>query len=66
MLTTATRIRALSRAEVSTQRPVSLRGVVMVLDEAHRALYLHDGSAGVLVGHVQAIGAFRPGDFERE
>ena len=61
-LTTAAQVRALSQAEVGLGRRVALRGVVMFVDEPRRVLYLHDGSAGILVGRVDTPASFRPGD----
>ena len=62
IVTTAADVRALSHDELRAGRVVVLRGVVVFGDPIRHALYVHDSSAGVLIGHVDRPGSFRAGD----
>ena len=61
-VTTAAEVRALSAGDVSAAVPVVLHGVIVFVDEAGHAIYVHDGSAAVRVGRVDRPGDFREGD----
>jgi signal transduction histidine kinase/ActR/RegA family two-component response regulator len=61
-VTTAADVRALSPGDVSAAVPVVLHGIVVFVDEAGHAIYLHDGSAAVRVGLIDKPGGFREGD----
>ena len=61
-LSTAAAVRALSADVVKTGLPVHLHGVVLFVDSAHRRLFLHDGSAGILVGGRSTPDGLQAGD----
>jgi signal transduction histidine kinase/CheY-like chemotaxis protein len=61
-LRTAAAIRALPRETVSAGAGVALRGVVVFVDREAKRLFVHDGTAGILIAAVAAPDRFQPGD----
>ena len=61
-ISTAAAVRALSADVVKTGRTVHLHGVVLFVDSAHQRLFLHDGSAGILVAGRSMPDGVRAGD----
>ena len=61
-LSTVAAVRALSADVVKTGLPVHLHGVVLFVDSAHQRLFLHDGSAGILVGGRSTPDGLQAGD----
>ena len=62
LISSAAAVRALSAAAVKTGLTVHLHGVVLFVDSAHQHLFLHDGSAGILVGGRSMPDGLRAGD----
>jgi len=62
LLSTAAAVRVLSADAVKTGLPVRLLGVVLVVDAKRQRLFLHDGSAGILVGARSLPVGIQPGD----
>jgi signal transduction histidine kinase len=61
-IASAAAVRALSADVVKTGVTVRLHGVILFVDAAHRHLFIHDGTAGILVGGRSMPVGMRPGD----
>ena len=61
-ISTAAAVRALSTDVVKTGLTVHLHGVVLFVDSARQRLFLHDGSAGILVAGRSMPDGLRVGD----
>jgi signal transduction histidine kinase/CheY-like chemotaxis protein len=61
-ISSAAAVRALSADVVKTGVPVHVHGVVLFVDSAHQRLFLHDGSAGILVAGRSTPDGLQAGD----
>ena len=61
-ISSAAAVRALSADVVKTGLTVHLHGVVLSVDSAHHRLFLHDGSAGILVAGRSTPDGLQTGD----
>jgi signal transduction histidine kinase/ActR/RegA family two-component response regulator len=62
LISSAAAVRALSADVVKTGLTVHLHGVVLFVDSAHQRLFLHDGSAGILVAGRPTPDGLQAGD----
>ena len=62
LISSAAAVRALSVEVVKTGLTVHLHGVVLFVEPAHNRLFLHDGSAGILVAGRSMPNGLRAGD----
>jgi signal transduction histidine kinase len=62
LISSAAAVRALPADAVKTGLAVHLHGVVLFVDPAHQRLFLHDGSAGILVGGRSTPDGLQAGD----